>query len=84
MLDQRPKWLIAVSVYPLAGKNLSAPRWRVPVPLVFVHGVSVREGKAYAENLKRRDGLFRKYALKKFVRDSGKVLEPISKLGTTD
>jgi hypothetical protein len=44
------------------------------VPLVFVHGVSVREGKQYAENQKTRDGLFRKYALKKLVVDSEKAL----------
>lgn len=44
------------------------------MPLVFVHGVSVREGKSYSENQKTRDGLFRKYALKKLVPDSDKAL----------
>jgi hypothetical protein len=44
------------------------------VPLVFVHGVSVRDGGPYAENQKTRDGLFRKFALKKLVPDSAKAL----------
>jgi hypothetical protein len=47
--------------------------WEISVPLVFVHGVSVRDGAPYAENQKTRDGLFRKFALKKFVPDTAKV-----------
>lgn len=43
------------------------------MPLVFVHGVSVRDGKSYAENQATRDGLFRKYALKELVPNSDKA-----------
>lgn len=44
------------------------------MPLIFVHGVSVRDGGPYGENQKTRDGLFRKFALKNLVPDTSKVL----------
>ncbi len=39
------------------------------MPLVFVHGVSVRRNEDYAKVASRRDWLFRRFALKQFVRD---------------
>lgn len=44
------------------------------MPLVFVHGVSVRDGEGYAENQKTRDGLFRQFALKNVILDPAKAL----------
>jgi hypothetical protein len=43
------------------------------LPLVFVHGVSVRDGRQYAENQRTRDGLFRQFALSKVVRNPAKA-----------
>ena len=44
--------------------------WEVVlVPLVFIHGVGVREGPSYYENVEARDSLFRRYALEAVVSD---------------
>jgi hypothetical protein len=43
------------------------------MPLVFVHGVSVRESPQYSLSLQARDALFRKYALGAIAKDTSKV-----------
>lgn len=44
------------------------------MPLVFVHGVSVRADDEYSENQKIRDGYFRKFALDQIVADPAKAV----------
>src|ERR1035437_2216226 len=43
------------------------------MPLVFVHGVSVRRDKLYIQNEQARDGLFRRLALRGIVSDPSQV-----------
>jgi hypothetical protein len=43
------------------------------MPLVFVHGVSVRKDENYGVNEEARDGLFRKYALTAISSDSSQI-----------
>lgn len=44
------------------------------MPLVFVHGVSVREGPEYAQRVQSRDALFKKYVLRNLTPSPDKVL----------
>src|ERR1035438_1296744 len=48
------------------------------MPLVFVHGVSVRRDQEYIQNEQARDGLFRNLALDGIVSDPSevKILNP--------
>ncbi len=43
------------------------------MPLVFVHGVNVREGRAYQAEVRARDALFRRFTFARLVPDPAQV-----------
>lgn len=48
------------------------------MPLVFIHGVNVRKGERYKDNVAERDNYFRRFVLKEIVADPEKatILNP--------